>query len=135
VRFVQVLNGVWVPMQRKDHLTINGADNLVNALQTLPSVWCLHGGQLRIWPCGPNYILQLTMNISPAPPAADGDITFWSTDAQTLIIASTCEEICRQVINDPVREDKFKNVRIDEERSVGSKSIREAGGVRFKGRL
>src|SRR5262252_6213258 len=51
VRFVQVLNGVWVPMQRKDHLTINGADNLVNALQTLPSVWCLHGGQLRIWPC------------------------------------------------------------------------------------
>jgi len=135
VRSVQVLSGVWVPMTRRPHLEINSSDNLANALQTLPSVWCLHGGQLRLWPCGPNYLLQLNMFTSPAAPVDNADVTFWSTDAQTLIIASTCEEICRQLINDPVREEKFKLVRQDEERSLGSKTIREMGGLRFTGRL
>jgi len=135
VRSVQVLSGVWIPMTRRPHLEINSSDNLVNALQTLPSVWCMHGGALRIWPCGPGYNLQLNMNTSPAPPVNNADDNFWTEDAQTLIIAATCEQICSQVISDPVREEKFKTVRIDEERSLASKSIREAGGLRFAGRL
>jgi len=134
VRFVQVKSGVWIPMERKDHLLINSADNLTNALQSLPSVWATFGGQLRIWPCGPGYPLQIVMNTSPAAPVSDADVTFWSTDAQTLIIAATAEEICRQVIADPIREEKYKFVREVEERSLASKSIREMGGVKFKGR-
>lgn len=132
---VQVLNGVWVPVHRLPHTVINAEDNLPSPLPGLPFHWCLFGGQIRIWPCGGGYNLQLTMNRSPAAPVADGDVTFWSTDAQSLIINAACELICQEHINDPVRAAQYKPRRIDDEHSLNSKSIREMGGIQIRGRL
>lgn len=129
---VQCFNGVWIPMHKRMHDVINGEDNLQNALQSLPFHWCLFGGQLRIWPCGAGYRLQLTMNQTPAAPVDDSDITFWSTDAQSLMINATAELICKFHIHDPVRAQDYKDLRIVDERELGSKSIRASGGVKFQ---
>jgi hypothetical protein len=135
VRYIQLLNGVWIPMKRKDVIAIEMEDSLEPPLQSIPTDWCLQGGMLRVWPCGGPYKLSLTMNRTPAPPVNDADVTFWSTDAQSLIISAACEKICQLLVNNPVREAEFRNERIDQERSLGSKSIREMGGVKIKGYL
>lgn len=135
VNRVQVLNGVWVPVHRMPHTVINAEDNLATPLPGLPFHWCLYGGQIRIWPCGGGYNLQLSMNQSPAAPVNDSDVTFWSTDAQSLIINASCELICQEHINDPVRAGSYKTRRIDDENSLNSKTIRAMGGIQVRGRL
>ncbi len=132
---LRVKNGVWIPMDRKSNVEMNDSDVLVNALQALPNIWCIFGGQLRIWPCGANYNLQVTMDQAPAAPVADGDITFWSTDAQTLMIEATIESICDNYLNDPVRAGKARTKKMEEEASLHSKSIRAKGGINFVGYL
>jgi hypothetical protein len=135
VRYIQLLNGVWIPMTRKDVIAIEIEDSLEPPLQSIPTDWCIQGGVLRVWPCGGPYKLSLSMNRNPAPPVNDPDVTFWSTDGQSVIIAATCEKICQLLINSPVREAEFRNERIDQERALGSKSIRAMGGIKLKGYL
>lgn len=122
----------WVDLEKVSNDELDEIDVLNAPLQSQPAFWCLFSGQLRVFPCGPNYNLELTMDRSPAPPVADADVTFWSTDAQLLIISSSCEAICNDYLNDPVRADKHKSRRIDAENSLNSKSIKAKGGIRFQ---
>lgn len=132
VNRVRVFSGNWIDLDKKSNAEIDEMDVLTSALQSLPSFWCGFGGQVRIWPCGGGYPLELILDRGPVAPVNDSDITFWSTDAQTLIKAAACEMICNLTLNDPTRAMKFEKTRISEESALNSKSIKAKGGLKFK---
>jgi hypothetical protein len=135
IKEVHVFSGNWILLTKKLNDEMNEMDVNSPALSSLPSYWCIFGGSLRIFPCGPGYNLRLTLNKGPAAPVADADVTFWSTDAQTLIIAAACERLANEYLKDPERTALHRGLRQTQEIAMNSKTIRLMGGMRFKGYL
>ena len=71
-------------------------------IQGEPTVFAIHREQLRLYPI-PDAIYPLTMAYvyRPAALSADADSNVWTTDAEELIRASACRNLCLTIIRDP----------------------------------
>lgn len=114
-------------------------DNLIPSLQSSPNMFALYqnptGGKMamRFYPVpSAVYQLELTMDKPPDAPNSDDAVSFWTTDAQTLIIESVCEAICRRRINRPQKAGEHEAAKIEAEAALTSKSIRLNGGIQVK---
>ena len=143
VNFVKLLLGsTWLPVgdgRPVPYVTIAALDTVSPSVRAIPSMYALYqnptGGKMALrFYATPDavYQLDLTMDKPPAAPSADSDVSFWTTDAQTLMIAAVCEEICRRRINRPMKAEQHANVREAQELSLNSKSIRIAGGLQAR---
>lgn len=140
IQFIRIQNGgVWIPLRRVSYETILISDSLVTPTQSLPFQYALRqnpsSGKMaaRLFPVsGAVYSIEFTMDLPPAAPAADSDVNFWTCDAQNLIISATCEQICRERINRPMKADQHASTKQEEEWSLGSKTIRISGGIQAR---
>jgi len=143
INFLRFLyNGLWLPLgngKPSSYENILSVDVLNPPLQSVPSQYALYQNPstgnmaARIYPV-PNatYQLEFTMDKPPAAPSSDSEVSFWTTEAQILIIESVCEHICRRKINRPMKADQHaQNVEI-EENEITSKTIRISGGLYTK---
>lgn len=119
VEFVRLnLNGLWIDLTRaQDYRERLLSDVLVASLQALPAVWGIFGTQIWLYPT-PNaaYPLELTCGLGVAVPSGDGVTNFWTKESggQSLIINSTCAEIFRTYITNPVRKGEYEEAEIRE---------------------
>jgi len=122
--------GVWVPLTRNVHTDILKFDSLEPAVESLPARWATLAAQFRLFPVPDKvYNLKLVMDI-PSNVPADASSNFWTDDAQSLTINSSCAEICALYLNDEVRERKFRAAERREKIALISKTIRIGGGLR-----
>lgn len=141
VKTVRLLQGGanWIPVTRRDHQAVNHMHSVTPVITSLPSVFALHqnptGGAmaLRFFPA-PDvvYPIEILMDLPPAAPTTDAEVSFWTTDAQTLLINAVCEQICRERINRPLKAAEHQKSKEEAEASLGSKSIRISGGIRTR---
>jgi len=138
--FLRLLyNGVWLPVYPIDYNEILRLDVLQVAVQSLPTSYALRISPLsgnmaiRLYTV-PNgtYQLEFTMDKPPAAPSSDSEVSFWTTEAQILIIESVCEHICRRKLNRPIKAAEHARNVEDEENELTSKTIRINGGIRVK---
>ena len=130
---------VWLELFRMDYDLLLEMDTVNPSVRSLPSLYALHQNPTglvmaaRLY-CVPDlvYPLEFTMDKAPAAPTIDAEVSFWTTDAQSLIIESVCEEICRNKVNRPMKADQHKGNKEREELSLNSKSIRISGGIQAR---
>lgn len=143
VNFVKLLLGSsWIPVGNGHpvpYTDIAARSDTSPLIRALPTRYAIYqnptGGNMALrFHNVPDavYSLELTMDKPPAAPTADADSSFWTNDAQALMISSTCEELCKRLINRPMKADEHRKVREAEEISLDSKSIRIAGGIRVR---
>lgn len=133
--------GIWLQLREMDYESINNLDNLEPSVRSVPAYWALFGGSatnqnsraLRLYPApGTAYVVELTMDKAPGIPA-DNEISFWSDDAQNLILYATCSEVSRVHISNPIKKVEFDEAEQRERRSLESKSIRaRSGGIQIR---
>ena len=140
IKLIRLLyNGIWVSLTRVPLTSILQKDTLNTPTKSLPAEYALYqnptGGAMaaRFFPV-PNavYSVEFTMDKPPDAPSTDAEVSFWTTDAPTLIKASVCEKICRERINRPLKATEHQKTREDEELSLNSKTIRIMGGIQAK---
>lgn len=107
------MGGIWLPLQRTRYEYILDTDVLSPAFLSLPWCFAQYGDTLRLFATPDNpYPLELMGNMSPPPPVAPTDQNFWTDDgpkgAATLIILSTCADICRRTTHDTARADQYE---------------------------
>lgn len=130
----------WLPITRiYDYRDILALDTLYSPSQGPPSQYALFqnpasGKMAARFYTVPDqvYPLEFTMDKPPDAPNDDDAVSFWTTDAQSLMINWVCEMICRERLNRPLKANEHKAIREAEEISLHSKSIRISGGLRTK---
>ena len=140
VNHVRMLyNGTWFQIHKVPYDSILEKDILQVPVQSIPVEYALFQNPsglamaARFYPV-PNgtYTLEFTMDRPPAAPSSDSETSFWTTEAQILIIESVCEEICRRKLNRPMKADQHHSRVEDEEAELTSKTIRINGGIQTK---
>lgn len=133
-----MMGSIWLPLERVPMETILGIDVVNPPIVTLPSLFAQYGMSFRLYATPSQaYPLELMVNNSPPAPVADTDANFWtdtgSTGAGTLILLSTCAEICRTTLNDAAKADQFSAmVERREEPSMQELTQRLAGPLRVE---
>src|SRR5437870_3787114 len=77
--------GIWLPMTKKDIGEILDVDVVEPPIRSFPSWYAIYNMQLRLYPTPSftGWLIELTGDKHPSAPIANGDINFWTTDAQT----------------------------------------------------
>jgi hypothetical protein len=143
VNFVRLLQGsIWLPIgsgTQVPYQEVLESDNLSPSQPGMPDMFALYqnpstGNMAMRFYCVPDavYQLELTMDKPPDAPVTDAEVSFWTTDAQTLISESVCEELCKRRINRPLKAEQHRVSKEEAEASMTSKSIRNRGGIQVK---
>lgn len=137
VRFM--MGSIWLPVLRVSYEAILAMDVINPPFVSIPSVFAQRGLTFRLFATPDRaYPLELECNLSPPPPVDATDTNFWTNDgpndAGALILAATCEEICRRVINDSQRADQnYAPSRMREEVSLQDWTTRLEGPMQLSG--
>lgn len=141
VKGVRLLQGGanWIPVTRSLHEAVNHMHSVTPVIRSLPANFAIHPNPtglamaLRFFPA-PDvvYPIELLMDKPPDAPTTDAEVSFWTCDAQTLLIEAVCEEICRKRINRPLKAAEHQRGKEEAEASLTSKSIRIAGGIQVR---
>jgi hypothetical protein len=130
------LNGTWIPMERTDYRNLLYMDVNQPPTTSTPFYWAIFGRMFRMFPA-PNQVstVELTAETQPLPPRLPDDSNFWTNEAFSLIVAATCEDICRTFLNDIPRAEAHATVRDREYKNMNGQTIRLIGPIQVRGHL
>lgn len=107
--FVQQSTGIWIPLRKYKYADVLESDVLAPSNLSQPWAWVQFNTQFRLYSAPDQvYQLELTGNAAPPPPINDGDDNYWTEDAASLVIASTCGEIKEQYLDDAQGAQRFR---------------------------